>query len=118
MSNACKKIIEGLKGATQRQERTLKVFSEGIMEIHIVLIENYLQYVSKVKGNYKIICKREKKTIFEKICFQNTRLLWWALLIVYLSRNRILALHSAGQGRQYVIHDSFTGFLPLEQCVM
>ena len=58
------------------------------MEI-VVLIENYL---SKVKGNYKIICEREKKTVFEKSCFQNTRLLWWALLIVYLSRNRILAL--------------------------
>ena len=40
------------------------------MEI-VVPIENYL---SKVKGNYKIICEREKKTVFEKSCFQNTRL--------------------------------------------
>ena len=40
------------------------------MEI-VVLIENYL---SKVKENYKITCKREKKTVFEKSCFQNTRL--------------------------------------------
>lgn len=40
------------------------------MEI-VVLIENYL---SKVKGNYKITCEREKKTVFEKSCFQNTRL--------------------------------------------
>lgn len=41
------------------------------MEI-VVLIENYS---SKVKGNYNIICEREKKTVFEKSCFQNTRLL-------------------------------------------